>query len=141
MATREQAIAMIQKLLASKGVQEKDSKDDHADIWYLKKGSAQFHIKLTHFEQLGKTQDGIAIVAPIMPLPADAAKEKALYQELLRLNAYAVGMWFGVLEGMVFLIAGRELNGLDYEELDLMGNNIAEYADYFDDLLKEQFGS
>jgi len=113
-------------------------KDKNADCWYLKQGSSNFSIELFEFEKEGAKIPLIEIRGEIMKIPEN--KKLEFYEKLLRLNGSGPGPFFGIRGEFVFLFATRETENLDYKELKSLVNDVRFYSDYFDNMLKEEFG-
>ncbi|HCL57250.1 MAG TPA: hypothetical protein DHW82_09625 [Spirochaetia bacterium] len=141
MDAKQTAIGYINEILNEWGVPESDCKDPNKDIWWLRQGSAEFHVEL--FSNPGRrgTKDCIEVSGKIMEIPSDPVKKQELYQYILEMNATGVGCWFAVRGKLVMLISNREIEGLDKIEFRSMIDDVRFYSDQFDDIFKEKYGA
>lgn len=141
MDQREKAVQMITDLIKEYGIKEEDCKDQSGkDVWYFVQGSANFQIELFLHDKGNEKVQAIEIAAIIMKLPEEEAKKNALYQRILEMNSTSCGVWFGVRNNLLMLLSNREVEGLDMVELRHSFDDIRLYADYFDDVFKQEFG-
>lgn len=141
----EKAIQIIEKLLNEWNITPDSIKDKEKNIWYLKQGSADFHIELF---TLNKGEgygivDCIEVGGTIMKVPQ--TNILPLYKKLLEMNSTAVGIYFALRwtqngDGLVMLLSTREVAGLDYNELKIMVDEIRHFSDHYDNMLMEEFG-
>ena len=127
----EHAIQIIEKLLKDWNIPPETVKDKGGkNIWYLKQGSADFHIELF---TLNKGEgygivDCIEVGGTIMKVPQ--ANVLPLYKKLLEMNSTAVGIYFALRwtpkgDGLIMLLSTREVAGIDYNELKIIQLSIS----------------
>ena len=103
--------------------------------WGLRSGSAQVFVYLNASEE---GDDYLQVVAPVMRPPEGVA---GLFEHLLDLNASELtGAAFGRRGLDVVVTADRSTSGLDSVEVEDMIRRVAEYADYYDDILTVEYG-
>lgn len=139
-APLQETIEMIEKLLKQWNVDPASVKDKERNIWYLIQGSARFHIELFKFNKgpdIGEV-DCIEVGGIIMKIPQDNLL--AMYRRLLELNSSAVGVYFAIRKNLVMLLATREIEGMDYNELKTLADEIRYFSDYWDDIFIKEFG-
>ena len=82
--------------------------------------------------------DCIEIGGIIMKMPED--NFLPLYRRLLELNSTSVGVYFAIREDLVMLLSTREVTGMDYNELKTLVDEVRLFADYWDNILMDEFG-
>ena len=130
-------IQLIEKLLKDWDIDPVKVKDKEKNMWYLVQGSADFHIELFKYNKGGDQGevDSIEVGGIIMKLPQD--NFLPLYRRLLELNSTTVGVYFAIRGDFVMLLATRECQGLHYEELRTLVDEVRHFSDYWDDILME----
>jgi hypothetical protein len=137
----QSVIGLIEKVISevtAGSVSAADVKDPAKNIWYLKQGSANFDIELFDFKRGDQNIPFIEVRGIIMKVPE--GDNSALHKHLLTLNASGPGTFFCLRNDLVILAYAREVEGLDYVELKTTVDDIRYFADYWDDILMEQFG-
>lgn len=138
-APLQKSIKLIEELLGIWNIPPDSVKDPNNNIWYLTQGSAKFHIELFKYnkgEKFGEV-DCVEIGGMIMQLPAENLE--ALCKRLLELNSTAVGVYFAIRKNLVMLLATREVEGMDLNELKTLVDEVRIFADYWDDILMDEF--
>lgn len=110
------------------------------DAFSLRRGSASMLVTLQQGKRPGD-EATIRIVAPVVMVPADAAKEHAMLRKLMHANVKDVtGAAFGLLDGQVVLVTERSVKDLDASEVEQTIRSLGRVADRFDDTLAAEFG-
>ena len=108
--------------------------------WTLKRGSASVLVTVTRRADEGITY--LRVAAPVVSLPADPARQPALFRKLLELNAAGLAnAAFGLIGDRVVVVSERPTAGLDAVEVDQTVRHLAAVADTFDDRLEKDFGA
>jgi hypothetical protein len=130
---------MVEAVLSARGLAVDTSRIQSNDgpAWGLTHGSAEIYIFLSP----GTGDNFIQVVSPVMIPTNDALDGPHLMRRLLELNASELtGCAFGLRGDEVVLTADRSTAGLDRGELEEMIRRVAEYADFYDDILTVEFG-
>jgi len=109
------------------------------DVWLFRRGSARGHLALIE-DREEPEWSRIYVSYAVIRVPADASA--AFFRRLLELNEKFGGMCgFSIgQDGIVWLTAGRRLDGLDPGELEDLVVRTGYYADRYDDVLLDEFG-
>ena len=108
--------------------------------WTLKRGSAWVLVTVTRHDDEETTY--LRVASPVVSLPADAAKQTALFRRLLELNAAGLAnAAFGLVGDRVVAVCERPAEGLGAEEVEQSVRHLAAVADTFDDRLAKEFGA
>jgi len=103
--------------------------------WVVMKGSAQVYVFLYHSEK----DNFIHVYSPVMSMPERNLLQ--LFRRLLDLNGVGqMGVAFGLKGDNVVLSIYRSTTDLDRSEVREMIINVGEHADYYDDILVNEFG-
>lgn len=103
--------------------------------WVVMKGSAEVYVFLYH----GEGDNFIHVYSPVMSLPERNLLQ--LFRRLLDLNGVGqMGVAFGLKGDHVVLSVYRSTTDLDRSEVQEMIINVGEHADYYDDILVNEFG-
>lgn len=110
------------------------------DAFSLRRGSASMLVTLQQGKRPGD-EGTIRILAPVVMVPSDAAKEHAMLRKLMHANVKEVtGAAFGLLDGQVVVVTERSVKDLDASEVEQMIRSLGRVADRFDDALAAEFG-
>jgi type III secretion system-like peptide-binding chaperone len=132
-------VAMVEDVLIELGHFVNECRVPAADAlqaWRVVKGSAVIRISLLEGESYAR----LRIVAPVVTTDArvDVAR---LYRHLLNLNYSALsGAAFATRQSEVVIIAERSTLDLDRSEVKEVIEHVQNTADYYDDLLVEEYG-
>jgi len=103
--------------------------------WVIMKGSAEVYV----FLYRGENDNFIHVYSPVMTLPERNLLQ--LFRRLLDLNGVGqMGVAFGLKGDNVVLSIYRSTTDLDKSEVREMIINVGEHADYYDDILVNEFG-
>jgi hypothetical protein len=129
---------MIQSFLQTAGIDTFEARIDE-DVWLFRRGSAGGHIALIDDPEQPEWSR-LYVSYAVMRVPLEQAA--AFYRRLLELNDHFGGLCsFSVdASDVVWLNAGRRLEGLDVNELEDLVMRTGYYADRYDDLLLDEFG-
>ena len=125
-------VQVIEKAIAQIGLNPETAKIEE-NQWTLKKGSVQIWVELYTFQSRVYFQ----VVAPIMDVPSTKTGELAI--ELLKLNNELFGVAYVIYNDRVYLKSVREAEGLDISEAFSTLLRVGNYADKYDDMLKEKY--
>ncbi len=116
------------------------SAGSHQKAWALRRGSASVLVTVTRRDEEKRTY--LRVAAPVVTLPADAAKRDALMRRLLELNvAGLANAAFGLADDRVIAVSERPCAGLDAAEVEQIVRHLSAVADTFDDKLEREFGA
>ncbi len=124
---------LINKLLASYGLDPEQCRHRPKTLWSCYCGSALIYIEIFNMNNV----DYIEISCPIMLMPS--TNLLPFYRRLLEINYHLIGVKFFIKNDWVYLSENRELKGLDYDELKVISDRIGTNADKYDDLLIQEF--
>jgi hypothetical protein len=130
---------MVESALLSRGLNPAQSRiaSEDGPAWGLQQGSAEVYIFLSRGDDGGENY--IQVVAPVM-VPAEDTFVHVM-RRVLELNANELtGAAFGLRDSEIVLTVDRPTTGLDPVELDDMIKRVANYADYYDDILTVEYG-
>lgn len=103
--------------------------------WSLTKGSANVWIDCWYIER--EKRSYYQVMSPVMKIPA--ARQAELFQELLEINDKLFAVAFTIYDGWVWLKVIREADGMDANEAFALMTRIGNYADDYDDMLKNKY--
>lgn len=129
---------MVEVVLAGLGydVAAARMRADTGPAWGVTSGSARVYIFLTSGDDV---EDFIQVVSPVV---RPAAPDARLLQHLLELNAGELtGAAFGIRGPDVVITTDRSTTGLDRIEVEDMIRRVADYSDYYDDLLAVEYNA
>lgn len=127
---------IMEQCIAKLGIDPKICRSDSREgKWVLRKGSVQVTISIMYIER--EERSYCHIVSPIMRIPDN--KQEALFQELLEINDKLFGVSFSIFQKHIWLRIIRECKGLDIDEAFNMLTRVGNYADQYDDILKEKY--
>lgn len=124
---------MVNELLTSFGLDPEKCRHRPQTLWSAYRGSALIYTEIFKLDNI----DYIEISCPIMLLPSKNLLP--FDRKLLELNFLLMGIKFFVRDQWVYIAENRELKGLNFDELKAMEERVSYYADYFDDILVEEF--
>jgi len=104
--------------------------------WNLKKGSAPVWIDVWKLQD--QEYGYFQVMAPICQIPVN--NQHIFTKDLLEINHSLYGVSFTIFKDWAYLKMIRELDGLDQSEATAMINRIGNYADEYDDKLKQKYG-
>lgn len=138
----QRAVGLVESTIRSLGVDPAQCRvqREHGHAFTLRRGSASILIALTPAKQADDV-GVLRLLAPIVHLPADADREKAMMRRLLEANASELsGIAFAVRDTQVVVVGERSVRDLDASEVDQFVRNVGRAADRFDDALAAEFG-
>ena len=127
---------IMEQCIAKLGIDPKVCRSDSKKgKWVLRKGSVQVTINIMYIEREDRSY--CHIISPIMRIPE--TKQKELFQELLEINDKLFGVSFSIFQKHIWLRVIRECKGLDMDEAFNMLTRVGNYADQYDDILKDKY--
>ncbi len=127
---------IVEESIKSLGVNPADCRGDKPGQWNLKKGSALVWVDVMYIEREQRAY--YQVMSPVCPLPSTHLLE--FFQELLEINYGFYGVSFVKYENWIYIKMIREVEGLDSNEASAMLNRVGNYADHYDDFLKQKYG-
>ena len=138
------SVKMVEAVFQELGIPVQETRigeeDAHAGAketlgWVVMKGSAQVYVFLYRSEN----DNYIHVYSPVMSMPERNLLQ--LFRRLLDLNGVGqMGVAFGLKGDNVVLSIYRSTTDLDRSEVREMIINVGEHADYYDDILVNEFG-
>lgn len=129
---------MVLSFLQTQGIDTTGAAVDD-DMWVFRRGSASGHIALVEDKEEPEwSRLYVSFAVMKVPLPQAAV----FYRKLLEINDEFGGMCSFSVDpsDVVWLNAGRKIEGLDLPELQELVIRTGYYADRWDDLLLDEFG-
>lgn len=135
--TAKDCIQLIEAFLRSVGLNPKEQRLTNPNTlgWLIIRGSAKVFILIGH----DNDEITLEIVCPILHIPSQNILP--FYRKCLEINRYLTGCALCVNEDQVLLVSGRNVQGLDYKEVETMIHYAATAADGLDNKLAEEFGA
>jgi len=127
---------MIESVISSLGVDPATCRGQKPGEWNLQKGSATIWVDIMWLEKEQRAY--YQVMSPVCQLPKGDLTH--FYQELLEINHGLYGVAFVKYETWVYIKMIREVEGLDAAEAGAMLNRVGNYADHYDDILKQKYG-
>ena len=137
------SIKMVETVIQELGIPVQETRIGDADAppdqehtgWVVMKGSAEVYV----FLYRGEDDNFIHVYSPVMTVPERNLLQ--LFRRLLDLNGVGqMGVAFGLKGDHVVLSIYRSTTDLDRSEVREMIINVGEHADYYDDILVNEFG-
>ena len=129
---------MVEKCLASLGINLENARSKTAGEWTILKGSATIYIYVQYLE---KNQDYYFwVVSPVCNAPDEHHQQK-FYEELLETNHTLYGVAFTKYNKWIYIKSIRELKGIDLEEMFNIITRVGNYADMYDDVFNAKYGT
>lgn len=139
----QRAVTLVEEVVRALGIDPAHARaqaQGSGDAFSLRRGSASMLVTLQH----GKRADDegtIRIIAPLVTLPTEPAKEHAMMRKLLQSNARELSSAaFALVDGHVVVVSERSVQDLDASEVDRMIRSVGRVADRYDDALAAEFG-
>jgi len=137
MQNLEPYIRIIEKGILKIGIDPETVRSKQPASWILNKGSIQVIVTIFRIEQ--DPNPYIQIVSPLMAAPKGG--NVILFNEILSLNHGMFGAAFSIFKGNIYLKTIRELEGLDVSEVYSAIIRVGNYADHYDNYLREKYPS
>lgn len=126
---------IVENAIAKLGIDPQVARRPKAGQWTIRKGQVPVWIDVFHSQQEQRIYFQVA--SPIMKMPHNGKAELAL--ELLELNNLLYGVAFCTSKGNLFIKTIREAEGLDLNEAHAMILRVGNYADKYDDQLRQKY--
>lgn len=142
MTTLENATEYVKQLATAVGSEEAKIYNANTKSWWFTRGSASIEVFFTTYEaSAGVFRTFLRVFSPILEFAKGATNMTELYIGALEANVNYMGVKIGmsVERGVVYAIAGRDIDGMDYNEFVKTVNDLGYWADQLDDFLKERF--
>jgi hypothetical protein len=135
MQVLEAYFRIIEKAILKIGIDPEKCRNEKLGRWSIQKGSINIMIDVWMLEKEQRAY--FQVVAPIMEIPKGS--NSALTEELLEINHALFGAAFSIFQEVIYLKITREIEGLDVSEAYQTILRVGNYADYYDDILKEKY--
>lgn len=135
MSDLSQYYQMIENCIQSLGVNPATTRGQQPGSWRLVKGSASVYIDCWHIEREGRAY--FQVMSPIMKIPE--SRKESFYFDLLSFNDKLFSCAFTLYKDWAWLKVIRECDGLDPNEAMALITRIGNYADQYDDMLKQHY--
>jgi len=135
MANLEDYYKMVEDCISSFGVNPTECRCENPGQWSLKKGSVDVWVDVWHNE--GETFGYFQAMAPICEVPS--INTQSFFQEILEINHKLYGVGMTKYENWIYIKVVRELEDLSISEMTAAFNRIGNYADDYDDYLKDKY--
>ncbi|MEN8123328.1 MAG: YbjN domain-containing protein [Bacteroidota bacterium] len=126
---------MVEDNISKLGVDPAVCRGEKAGQWNLKKGSANVWIDVWETEK--KDYGYFQCMAPVVEIPTN--NTEAFYREVLEINHNLYGVGMTKYQSWIYVKTIRELAGLDGGEMMAMINRVGNYADDYDDKLRNKY--
>ena len=126
---------MVEENISSLGVDPVVCRGEKAGQWNMKKGSANVWIDVWETEK--KDYGYFQCMAPFVEIPTE--NTEAFYREILEINHKLYGVGMTKFQSWIYAKSIRELEGLDGSEMMAMINRVGNYADDYDDKLRNKY--
>jgi hypothetical protein len=126
---------MVEGCIARLGVDPLVCRGEKPGMWSLKKGSADVWIDVWKVEN--DDYGYFQAMAPVCEIPANRTQE--FLQEILEINHNLYGVGMTKYENWIYIKTIRELDGISEDEMFAMFNRIGNYADDYDDILRDKY--
>lgn len=144
MVTADTVNGYMHRLCNELGVETEKVYNSGTGAWYFSLGDSTIEVFLTTQNNLQHhPQTFIRCMAPLCEIPRDIMKQFRLYQTALAINATYLGYKISAEEdrGLVCAIAERNIEGMDYDEMTTLINDLGHWADKLDHFMKAEFHS
>jgi len=135
MSNNAQYFAVVEECIQKLGIDPKTTKGQKEGQWNLTKGSVKVYIDIIYIEK--EKRSYFQVMAPVMQMPRSNRDNLTL--ELLTINHQLYGAAFTVYNEHVCIKSIRECDGLDSSEAFATITRVGNYADYYDDILKQKY--
>lgn len=127
---------IVEKFIASLGIDVATCRGEKPGQWNLVKGSAPVWIDVFYIEN--EKRSYFQVMSPICNMPT--GNQATFMQELLETNHTLFGVAFTKYNDTIYIKMIREVRGLDYDEASDMIFRTGNYADHYDDQLAQKYG-
>jgi hypothetical protein len=141
MTTIEDAHGFIRQFITSLGVDPTACFNEQSKAYYLTRGSASIEIFVSsHPQQDGTTRNFLRVFSQVATVPAD--NRELFYHRILELCDQSLGLKLTIQPGTdkVYATFERDITGIDANETATCIADLGSWADYFDDIIKKEFG-
>lgn len=126
---------LIERSISNLGVDPLQCRGKKPGSWTLNKGSIQVWIDIWYIER--EKRSYFQVMSPIMKMPEKGVEE--LFRELLHINDRLFGVGFTIYKDTIWLKHIRETENLQESEILHTLNRVGNYADQYDDILKQKY--
>lgn len=135
-------IDLVERTIQEQGIDPATCRGEQPMQWFLRRGSATVLLFLRESQHsTGENRVVFVAISPMMEVPTDPTKRSQLAWRLLEINHQFIFERFTTAEGWVYLSSARPVDGLDSGEIVDMVESLSYYADMFDDMLQNEFGT
>ncbi|HNF48624.1 MAG TPA: YbjN domain-containing protein [Chitinophagales bacterium] len=138
MSDLQKTIQMVENSIRKLGIDPSTCKGEKEGQYSLNRGSAAVWIDVWHIEKEGRAY--FQVMSPIMDV-VNVSNKPALYEELLQINDQLFNVAFTLYNNWVWLKTLREVDSLDENEIYAQITRVGNYADRYDDELKQKYNA
>jgi hypothetical protein len=142
MTTAETVTNYLLRLCVEMNIDPQTIFNKKTGAWYFAQGSSTIEVFLTTQKNLQhQPQTFIRCMAPLCEIPRDITKQFNLYKTALAINATYLGYKISADEarGLVCIISERNIEGMEFEEMVILINDLGTWADKLDDFMTDEF--
>ena len=129
---------LVEEIISELNIDPKTARGTKAGQWSLRKGSAKVWIDVWYIEKENRSY--FQVMSPVVEIPKED-QQLEFYRDLLTLNDKFFGVAFSLFKGWAWIKHIRETEGLDKSEAKSIIQRVGNYADQWDDKLREKYGS
>ena len=126
---------LVEKCINQLGVDALKCRGKNPGSWTLRKGSVQVWVDVWYIER--EKRSYFQVMSPVMKVPVEGREE--FFLELLHINDRLFGVGFTVYKDTVWLKHIRETENLQESEIMNTLHRVGNYADQYDDVLKQKY--
>ena len=134
--------AFLERLCAEIGVDAENVYNPKTGAWYFSQGSSTLEVFLTVQKNLKQEpQTFLRCMAALCEIPKDLMQQYKLYKTSLAINGAYLGYKISADEsrGIVCVIAERNIDGMDYDEMITLIRDLGLWAEKLDKFLQQEF--
>lgn len=134
-------VEMVHCYAESVGLDRDNAFNKETKGWMWRKGSANIEVLIQRLRfDNGSRRDFLRIFCPVMEFPS-TSNLLGFYRKLLELNDIKLGIKFSLVanSNKVWASYERDIQGLDFKELNIFISDFEFWADQLDDELKTEF--
>ena len=126
---------IVENCIRKLGLDPLTVRTERSGSWRLVKGSANVYIDCWYIEREGRSY--FQVLSPIMKIPEN--QKESFYYDLLSFNDTLFSCAFTLHNDWAWIKMIRECDGLDENEAFSILTRVGNYADQYDDLLKQHY--
>ena len=135
MANLDPKYKLVETAIARLGVDPAKCRGQKPGQWSLIRGSVKVWLDLWHIEKENRAY--FQVMSPVVKIPTE--QKEQFYEELLKINDKLFGVAFSLYKENAWIKVIREVDGMDENEAFAMITRVGNYADKYDDELKNKY--